>query len=56
MEFSQEEIKEINKILVEVDKEQENNGNILYLFDEVAEKILDRIKKEENHKLQNIYY
>ena len=56
MNFSEEEIKEIDTILAEVDEEQRNNGNILYSFDEISKEILYRIKREENYKLQDIHY
>ena len=55
MKFTQEEIKRIDKLLAEVDEEQEKNGNILYSFDEVARKILNRVERENNN-LQNIHY
>jgi len=57
MKFSEEERKEIDKILAEVEEEQKQNGNQLYSFEEVVKSIENRIKKEEeNYRLQNLYY
>ncbi len=57
MKFSEEERKEIDKILAEVEEEQKQNGNQLYSFEEVVRSIENRIKKEEeNYRLQNLYY
>ena len=43
MNFTQEEIKRIDRLLAKVDEEQEKNGNILYSFNDVAKRILSRI-------------
>lgn len=57
MKFSETEKKEINRILAEVEKEQVENGNILYSFDEIAKEILSRLEKEEKeYRLRNICY
>ncbi len=55
MNFTQEEIKRIDRLLAKVDEEQEKNGNILYSFNDVAKRILSRIERENNN-LQNIHY
>lgn len=46
MKLSETEKKEINRILVEVEEEQVQNGNVLYSFDEIAKEILSRLEKE----------
>lgn len=57
MKFNETEKKEINRILAEVEKEQVENGNILYSFDEIAKEILSRLEKEEKeYRLRNICY
>ena len=49
MNFTQEEIKRIDRLLAKVDEEQEKNGNILYSFNDVAKRILSRIERENNN-------
>lgn len=57
MRFDEEERKEINKILKEVEEEQKQNGNQLYSFEEVVKSILNGMKEEEEYRrIQYLYY
>lgn len=56
MKFSEEERKEIDKILAEVEEEQKQNGNILYSFEEVAKKFLNKTERKNDYRLRNIFY
>lgn len=56
MKFSEEERKEIDKILAEVEEEQKQNGNQLYSFKEVVKKFLNKTERENNYRLRDIFY
>lgn len=47
MKFSEEERKEIDKILADVEEEQKQNGNQLYSFEEVVKKISKQNRKRK---------
>lgn len=57
MKFSKEEREKIDKILAEVEEEQKQNGNQLYSFEEVVDRLLNKTKKgKDNYRLSDISY